>query len=99
MWEVQKQMEQQVLEYNQELSMSKGTTNGPGCSNVPALAPDPATASEVVVDSTDNDFVLAQMLQYEYDLEHDQQLEMRQKHINKNSKCESTLIKYLHVII
>lgn len=37
-------------------------------------------------DSTENDHLLAQMLQYEFDLQHDMQIELNQRQTNKNSK-------------
>lgn len=37
-------------------------------------------------ESTDSDFLLAQMLQLEFDKEHDRQLTAEEKHYNKQSR-------------
>ncbi|KAF2364340.1 Protein kinase-like domain [Trinorchestia longiramus] len=46
------------------------------------------------VDSTVNDQVLAQMLQYEFDLEHDMNIERTQRNANKNSKLSISYNNY-----
>ncbi|XP_018024742.1 uncharacterized protein LOC108680436 [Hyalella azteca] len=52
------------------------------------------SACAVDGDSTANDHMLAQMLQYEFDLEHDMNIERTQRHANKNSKLSISYNKY-----
>lgn len=47
------------------------------------------------VDDTSEDLMLAQMLQYEYDREYDQQLNREEKHYNGNSKGMCFLFIFL----
>ena len=58
-----------------------------------------AHAALGVEDTTDNDFLLAQMLQYEFDVQHDQQIELNQRQMNKNSKCECVVTLYVTFMI
>ncbi|KAK7083381.1 Down syndrome critical region protein 3, partial [Halocaridina rubra] len=45
-------------------------------------------------EDTSDDFLLAQMLQYEFDREHDQQLKREERHYNGNSKVSVSFNKY-----
>lgn len=54
---------------------------------------DTPTSNEGVC-STDSDLILAQMLQLEFDREHDRQLVVEEKHFNKQSKGTSIVYTY-----
>lgn len=61
-----------------------------------AAAPSIPSSSDVAADAcdtTENDHLLAQMLQYEFDLQHDMQIELNQRQMNKNSKCEYYIVQ------
>lgn len=45
-------------------------------------------------DSTDSDFLLAQMLQLEFDEEHDRQVTAEERHYNKQSRGKQTKHSY-----
>ena len=51
---------------------------------------DPATSDDSSLD-TSSDLLLAQMLQLEYDREHDRQLLTEEKHFNKHNKGEKVV--------
>ena len=48
----------------------------------------PVVVSDTVVPDTANDLLLAQMLQFEFDREHDSQVKAEERHMNKRSKGE-----------
>ena len=55
------------------------------------------TPTMVQEDTTSNDLLLAQMLQLEYDREHDRQLNVEERHFNKHNKGIVCTCIYLYV--
>ncbi len=50
-------------------------------------------------DTTTSDLLLAQMLQLEYDREHDRQLNIEEKHFNQHNKGTVHVVTYIYTCI
>ena len=57
------------------------------------------TPTMVQEDTTSNDLLLAQMLQLEYDREHDRQLNVEERHFNKHNKGIVCTCTYVYVYV